>query len=337
MMVGSKLVIVWRVTEVCDLACPFCAYARDVPHPRRSADPTEVLRVGRLLQGYAASANRPVLVSLLGGEPLLWKPIFELSHTFKHEFGLQVSVTTNGTRLESEEVRKQLMADFDELIVSVDGVGSEHDRWRQQTGLAASLEKNVRRLKQLKIERGGGPRLRANTILMRDSIQEFETLCRVVADWGIEEVTFNALGGRDRPDFFPDHSLLPEQWAAFRVELPKIRQRLAPLKIFGTENYLNRLQSSITHSELRITNCHPGAQFLFIDEDGLIAPCSFTGAGYGVQLSEVQTVSDLEQLPRLFAERQQTQRLAVCDDCPSTQVWGKFDSQPPSSRGAPCG
>ena len=38
------MIIVWRVTQHCNLACPFCAYDRRLPGPRTSIDADRVLR-----------------------------------------------------------------------------------------------------------------------------------------------------------------------------------------------------------------------------------------------------------------------------------------------------
>jgi MoaA/NifB/PqqE/SkfB family radical SAM enzyme len=323
---ASKLVVVWRVTEVCDLACPFCAYSAELRRPRASADRGEVIRFGALLGEHAQTCGRAGLVSWLGGEPLLWKPIWDVSHVFKNQFGLRIGVTTNGTRLDSEGTRRTILEDFDEVTVSVDGVGPDHDRRRGMAGLYARLEKNVRWLKEHKIASGRGPRLRVNTVLMRDTIHAFESLCVAVAGWGVEELTFNALGGRDRPEFFPDHSLRPKQIESFCAELPRIRERVAPLglNILGSERYLSRLLASAHHHQLPITDCQPGQKFLFVDECGYLAPCSFTTQGYGVHLSEIRSVSDLQSLPARFAERRRATTLTPCYDCHSTQVFGKF-------------
>ncbi|HLF03201.1 MAG TPA: radical SAM protein [Anaerolineales bacterium] len=327
-MVASKLVVVWRVTEVCDLACPFCAYSRELRRSRASADRGEALRFGALLGEYARKNQREALVSWLGGEPLLWKPIWDVSRAFRNQFGLRVSVTTNGTMLDSEEVRRCITEDFDEVTVSVDGVGPDHDRRRQTAGLYDRLEKNVRRLKEQRFISGRGPRIRVNTVLMRDSIHSFESLCVAVAGWGVEELTFNILGGRDRPEFFPGHSLQPEQIDSFRRELPRIRERAADLglSILGSERYLDRLSATITNHQLPITDCSPGQSFLFVDERGFLAPCSFTTQGYGVHLSEIRAASDLQNLSARFAERKRAEMLAPCYDCHSTQVFGKFSS-----------
>lgn len=328
-MIAPKLVIVWRVTEVCDLACPFCAYDRALSRPRAAAHAADVMRFGALLGEYARIHRREVLVSWLGGEPLLWKPLLETSRAFRREFGLRASVTTNGTRLDEKMVRERIVEDFDEITVSIDGVGSEHDRRRGTAGLCARLENSVRRIKEQKLKSGRGPRIRVNTVLMRDNIHSFESLCLALAGWGVEELTFNALGGRDRPEFFADHSLLPEQIERFCEQLPRIRERAAQtgLTVLGSDRYLERLAASTRNHPLPIADCRPGQQFMFVDERGAIAPCSFTAHGHGIRLNEIRAVDDLICLPARFAERKRAEMPAPCYDCPSTQVFGKFNPQ----------
>ena len=76
-----------------------------------------------------------------------------------------------------------------------------------------------------------GPRLRANVVLMRNTIADFEALCMELAGWGIAEITFNQLGGRDRPEFFPAHRLLPDDAAWLTSEIPRLRARLNGLGV----------------------------------------------------------------------------------------------------------
>jgi radical SAM protein with 4Fe4S-binding SPASM domain len=97
------------------------------------------------------------------------------------------------------------------------------------------------------------------------------------------------------------------------------------LRILGSERYLGRLEATVRHHPLPIADCHPGQQFLFVDERGLVSPCSYTTHSYGVHLSELRTPEDLRRLPARFAERKRQQMLQPCRDCPSTQVFGKFE------------
>ena len=72
---SAPLVVVWRVTEACDLGCWFCEYSRQRGGPRRSVPANQAVAFGNSLGEYAAASGRDVLVSWLGGEPLLWPPL----------------------------------------------------------------------------------------------------------------------------------------------------------------------------------------------------------------------------------------------------------------------
>src|SRR5438105_7659549 len=47
--VMSTLVVVWRVSEACNLACGFCGYSREVVRPRASANEGQVRALGAAL------------------------------------------------------------------------------------------------------------------------------------------------------------------------------------------------------------------------------------------------------------------------------------------------
>jgi hypothetical protein len=96
------------------------------------------------------------------------------------------------------------------------------------------------------------------------------------------------------------------------------------LRLHGGEAYLQRIQATARGERLPVVDCQPGRRFLFINESGMVAPCSFTASGYGVPISELQSVEALCQLPARFAERRRQRRLPPCEDCHSTQVFEKF-------------
>jgi MoaA/NifB/PqqE/SkfB family radical SAM enzyme len=325
-MALAEFIVVWRVTERCNLGCAFCGYSRHLRRPRAEADPRQVRAFGEVLAGYQAAAGRPVLVSWLGGEPLLWRPLRSLAAAFKTRLGLRLGVTTAGVPLASAEVRGHLADLYDEVTVSVDGVGPAHDRLRGAAGLYERLRAAVGELRRLADRQGGRPLLRANTVFLRGNVTGLEALCRELASWGVQELTFNQLGGNDRPEFYPANRLLPEQADWLGRELPGIRRRVAPLGLLvrGGPRYLERIACTARGVAIPVEDCAPGRDFLFIDERGIAGPCGFTAAGYGVPLAEVATPADLARLPARFAERKRRQALAPCRDCHSTQVFEKF-------------
>ena len=235
-------------------------------------------------------------------------------------------MTTNGEPLASAAVRAALVADYSLVTVSVDGVGEFHDACRDSPGLFDRIKHNVRALRAEADAAGGGLVLRVNTILMRGNVATFAQLCREAASWGVTELTFNQLGGNDRPEFYPDNRLLPEQVERFAAELPRVRAEVRPLglTIHGTERYLNRLASTAGGRAIPIDDCGPGRSFLFIDEQGRVSSCSFTSCGYGVPVESLCGPEDLARLPDTFARLRRERREPACDDCHSTQVFDKF-------------
>lgn len=317
------MIVLWRTTTHCNYACGFCSYDRRLGGVRRAVPADEARRFGMLLADWSRESGQPVLLSWLGGEPLAWRPIWEVSAQLA-QAGLAISATTNGSSLHRPDVRAALLASFRELTVSIDGPASVHDALRGREG---AWDRARAGLRALAAERGTAPlRLRANIVLMRQTLPHFADLCRQLANWGTDEITFNQLGGRDRPAFFPAQRLLPADIADLAARLPALKQDLKArgVTLCGDALYVERLAASADDRALAVADCGQGRPFLFIDEAGIAAPCSFSGGAYGVPIATLRTVADLNGLAARFAGARAAHRLATCDDCPSTQQFAKF-------------
>jgi radical SAM protein with 4Fe4S-binding SPASM domain len=332
------MIVVWRVVNSCNLSCPFCAYDRRLAFARTQADPEEVLRFANVLADYQARTGDRVLLSWLGGEPLLWKPLEALTRAARG-LGLQVSATTNGSALGSPRVRRHLCDAYKELTVSVDGFANFHDPMRGWPGGFEKLRAWVPALAGEARALRSPLRLRANIVLMQQNLAAFPSLCAELASWGIVEITFNQLGGRDRPEFYPAHRLRPADVDVLEAQLPAIRARLSDLGavLIGGENYLKRIRASARDEANPVEDCGPGADFLFIDEGGRLSPCSFTTDDYGIAIRSIRTASDISALPARFRAMRRANRSAQCDDCLSTQICDKFKPVAGEGRKAPGG
>lgn len=318
------MIVVWRVTQHCNLTCAFCAWDRSIPGERVDVAAGAALRFGELLAAWQSQTGDRLLLSWLGGEPTLWPPLYDLAARFKR-MGLAQSTTTNGTTLASPRVQALVLEHFSELTVSVDGLQDFHDRIR---GWPGGFRKIGDAVQELAAKRAGSRalKLRVNVVLMRHNLASFADLCLTLAKWGVDEITFNALGGRDRPEFFPANALRPQDAETLARLLPGLRTRLEQqgVRLCGGNDYVARISASANREPLAGTHCQPGVRYLFVNEFGRAAPCDFTLGDYGVAIEELRTVAQLQDLPARFAALRQRAPVPVCQDCPSTQVFSKF-------------
>lgn len=324
----QRLVVVWRVTDRCNLACGFCAHDSRLRYERKQVQRGTVLRFGSLLQSYSHQLKSSTHLSLLGGEPMLWPPLSGIEAQLS-SMGLSLGITTNGTTLHVRKVRARLLSHYDEVTVSVDGIGAVHDDLRGHANGFAALRRGIC---QLTAERGVSvrPRVRVNSVLMRHTVANFADLCRELASWGVDEITFNELGGRDRPEFYPANRLRVHDVAALGRQLAALARELsaAGVQLRGGPEYVQRMTQSALDVPWPVADCRPGERFLFIDPEGRVAPCNFTSSEYAVHVDELSTVGDLLALPERFTAARQQRTAAACGDCRSTQVFAKYHQSP---------
>lgn len=316
------MIVLWRITTWCNLACGFCAYDRRLSIKRMHVDPAEVERFAALLGAYRMASHEDVLLSWLGGEPLLWPGVLDLSRRLREQCGLRVSVTTNGTTLRRPGMAQAVAAAFDEVTVSVDALGEAHEQLRGWRGGWTKLSEGMRRLR----DADRALRLRANVVLMHDNLPEFPQLCDQLAHWGVDEITFNQLGGRDRPAFFPPHALRLADVARLRAVLPELVARMAGkgVRLCANDAYLERFAATASGRAMAVENCESRRPTVFVDEHGRIASCSFTLDRHGIPISELGGIDDVVALRSRLAARRRAAPVDVCSNCPSTQVFAKF-------------
>ena len=120
----------------CNLHCLHC-YSSSSPEEREELD------VKLLQQAIAdASGEGYTVVSVSGGEPILYQPLEELLAT-AHDYQMKTSIVSNGILLNESRLGK-LQGLTDIIAISLDGKPELHDRMRNQPGafmrMAARLE-----------------------------------------------------------------------------------------------------------------------------------------------------------------------------------------------------
>lgn len=318
----APLVVVVRVTTECSLRCQFCGYSKDVQRPRSSIDTNRLRALGKYLSELQHTTRRPVLVSWLGGEPFQWPQWLEMSTEFAEQCGLNVGITTNGLALHNDSVRQTALKLFRQITVSVDGLAEHHDQLRKQSGMFQRLKETC-----ALIQAERDPRrtlLRVNTVLTRTNIDSFGEFCWQLCEWHIDEVTFNPLGGNDRPEFVPANRLTVAQNEIFAAELEALKRDCGGrgLHIRGTAAYLQRMHATASVMPIAIDDCRPGTDFLFVDEFGRLSPCSYTAGRFSATLESLDAHRPTS-LPQILADERKSGNLSACQDCHANHVFQK--------------
>jgi len=324
---AAPYVVLWRVMDECNLACPFCAYDKRLKFPRSTVETRDVIRMIEMLSALQKAKNRPVMMSWLGGEPTLWADFGKVVDKAAHG-GLMQSLTTNGTTLGSRTLREKLVSNFSEVTVSVDAIGKKHEDLRGWKGGFSKLAAWIPKLVSEAAENGSPLCVRANIVLMRETMDEFEDLCMTLANWGVSQITFNQLGGRDRPEYYPENRLQVADVEHLKQVLPRLRNRLQErgVVLLGGDPYVRRITDTAQNMPLKINRCQVAKNFLFIDEKGNLAPCAFVEDYFGISVKNVRTLAELARIPTRITKAQNRCPASACADCMSTQQFSKFAS-----------
>ncbi|KTG21073.1 TIGR04053 family radical SAM/SPASM domain-containing protein [Haloferax profundi] len=200
-------VLIWEVTQACDLACDHC---RADAHPARHPDELTTSE-GKHLLDQAREFGPGQLVVLSGGDPLTRPDLVELIE-YGTSRGLRMTLTPSGTSsLTPETVHRLSDAGVTRLAVSLDGATPDtHDTFRGESG---SFEQTVR---AARAARDAGLPVQINTTVCAQTVDELPALRDLVDELGavLWSVFFLVPIGRGRvlEPITPDRAETVMQW-----------------------------------------------------------------------------------------------------------------------------
>lgn len=125
---GSPLAIVWNFTNSCNLHCAHC-YQDAGEKASNELSTSEALQVVEEIAQAGVAA-----LSFSGGEPLARKDFFEVAQRAA-DLGLSLSISTNGTLITRETVRRLLDVGIETVAISIDSLTPDfHDEFRGAPG-----------------------------------------------------------------------------------------------------------------------------------------------------------------------------------------------------------
>ena len=131
-------VVIWNLIRRCNLNCIHCySLSADTDFPGELTT-AEVFAVMDDLRAFGV----PVLI-LSGGEPLLRPDIFAISERAK-ALGFYVGLSTNGALIDEAMADRIAAVGYDYVGVSLDGIGTVHDRFRRVPGCYEASLRGIR-------------------------------------------------------------------------------------------------------------------------------------------------------------------------------------------------
>jgi MoaA/NifB/PqqE/SkfB family radical SAM enzyme len=177
-----------EVAGICNAACAYCTLTcyKDV----REGGLMEMGTFERLAPHF----SRAALVFLQGwGEPMLHPQFWEMARLAKAS-GALVGFTTNGTRLDADNLARLLDVPIDIMGVSIAGTtATTSDRWRAGNDFAR-LGTALTELRRIKSARHGhGTDVHLAYMLLASNWRELDALPALAEAWGASEVVVNNL------------------------------------------------------------------------------------------------------------------------------------------------
>jgi len=173
-----KPVVVWNITRRCNLHCIHCYSDSTAEHYKGELTLKECIDVIDDLADYQVPA-----LLLSGGEPMLHPHFFDLVG-YAAARGLRVTVSTNGTRIDSPAASKLKDLGVTYVGISLDGIGESHDRFRGRTG---AFRKAVEAFRHC---RGAGQKVGLRLTLTRQTADQLPEILRFIEEEDIPCVCF---------------------------------------------------------------------------------------------------------------------------------------------------
>lgn len=292
--------LTYTTTFTCNARCIMCDSWKKSPQDELSLQ--EIERIARQLP-------RLDVVRLTGGEPFVRRDLPQIAQIFvEHVQPRMLHITSNGLLdrriIEFCETRGRADSSLRKvplhLLISVDGVGGEHDRIRGRDiawqRVVSTLSALAPRQKELNL------RLAVNqTIIDRKGLGEYRKLREMLQDWGIphqmviayeSSATYDATSADEvtpaqhAPDgeaeFRTYGDLDPQELADFAEEVEADLQHLPMAERLAKRYYLRGIVQRLVHQRAEPNPpCVALGAHLRIFPNGDVPTCQFNGAVVG--------------------------------------------------------
>jgi Fe-coproporphyrin III synthase len=176
----------------CNFDCLHCFHGERLQRSD-AFSPAEAISFLMLMRDeYGAEA-----MTLLGGEPFVYKELPQVVHQVRRQLGLRVEICTNGYRIERRLV--ELAPDLDFLRVSLEGTGATNDHIRKRGSYQSAVA-------ALQVAHEHGVATGATMTVTSVNIDEVVPLARTLQEEGAAQLKLHCLrpvgNAFDHPELF---------------------------------------------------------------------------------------------------------------------------------------
>ncbi len=263
------LVLMLEPLHACNLACIGCG---------RIVEYKDTIRDMMLLEealGSAEECGAPI-VSVCGGEPLMYKHIVPLVHGLMEQ-KRHVQVCTNAILLE-RFVRQVAPSPYLSFNIHLDGMRETHDRVVDKQGVFDTCVKMIKMLKEK------GYRVQTNTTIFRETTaDEIEGLIKMLASLGVDGMLVTP--GYHYQVLVNDDIYLTKGEMPYKFK--RLRELADHYKIINTPIYLDYLSGD------RDLTCSPWTT-VTRNPQGWKGPCYLITNGHYKTFKELHEATDWE-------------------------------------------
>lgn len=276
--------LIYFVTNRCNFRCPFCFYASEIEKGATVAELSldEVER-------FARKTGPLAQLSLTGGEPFLRQDFPQVARLMAtHCRPSYLTIPTNGSLTDRiTEFLEGFLPDFPKvnlrLVLSIDGIGEEHDRLRGTPGAYARVRQTYDALAALK-PRFGNLTLDANACFSAANQDHLRnTLRQLHEDFAFDNLSVTYARGVISDPTLKEVSVQKYiEINNYLNALPRTAEKRLFSPVWRAVRDVSRdhLIRTISRGEF-VTHCVAGRKMVVVRETGEVAPCELLDAPLG--------------------------------------------------------
>lgn len=256
-----------EVTYRCNSRCRSCRYwCAD----SQSKEEMTVVEYENMFREIVAMGGRRL--GIVGGEPLLYSGIFEITRRGKN-LGLAVTIGTNGLLLE-RYAKDIISSGVDILEVSIDGREEVHDKNR---GVQGAFNQTLRGICEVLDNRKSRPLIQFNFTPNKINVGELLHVARIAREEGADILSVEP--AHDLNEYLTigsDLSINPQQIKKFREEVNILCQEFSDLLVPPMEYYEyipDFFENPRNPHRLPKLSCCAGSLLIHIDPFGNVYSC----------------------------------------------------------------